>query len=210
MEERHWSLKQVITAFGVTVVVTISLGMIIGYLFFWGQYDKRSVVDQRLDYLERMSLQTEDPSYMIEKGWLYFQKGDLERANALYRQALQLDEDNLVARYNLGLVLMEMGFPEEALEEFNKTVALDNGYYWGYLGQGQVYLALQDYPKAVDHLRQAQRLQPFSANLYYLLGQALEGIQAREEARWAYNEAVKFVSDYPEAKDALQRLESMR
>ncbi len=81
------------------------------------------------------------------------------------RAALQFEPDSAPARYNLGVLLSMLGNTDEAIEQYRLAAQLDptdadiqNNL--GYL------LALRGDPEAVEHLRNAARLNPrYAANL---------------------------------------------
>lgn len=59
---------------------------------------------------------------LADVGYTYFLQGDLEKAEAKYRQSLRIDSYSKSTRNNLGIVLAHQGRDEEALREFKESV----------------------------------------------------------------------------------------
>ncbi len=73
---------------------------------------------------------------------------------------------NFVAAHNaLGTAYLEQGHKEQALEEFNKAVTLDDHLPNSYLNLGCAQLALGQFPEAEDTLKKASSIAPLDLQL---------------------------------------------
>lgn len=77
--------------------------------------------------------------------------GHLEQAIALYRDYLASQPDYYQARFNLGHALMTIGRYAEAIEEFQRTLALWSGYTETHLHLARCYHALGQEEAAQRH-----------------------------------------------------------
>ncbi|MGH2591909.1 MAG: protein kinase domain-containing protein, partial [Anaerolineae bacterium] len=67
-----------------------------------------------------------DPYYLVRRGYVEWQAGNLEGAADQARRALDLDSSRIEAHYVLGLALLDQGDPQAALSEFETFAAEDD------------------------------------------------------------------------------------
>ena len=131
--------------------------------------------------------------------------GDLEEATTQYRRVVQLEPD-AQAHCNLGAVLYRRGQFDEALKEFEKSLAQEPGYVDAHIGAGTALAATGRLPEARRHLGEAIRLKPDSAVAHAALGYVLAGEGQRAEAVSHFREALKSQPNYPGVREQLQLL----
>jgi tetratricopeptide (TPR) repeat protein len=107
---------------------------------------------------------------------------------------IALDPNNTVAFRNLGLTLMQMGKPEEAIAYIEKSIRLSPhdptvGNNYGALGQCHLFLGHLD--QAIELLRKARAADPRPFGLHLILAGA-HGLRGDlDEARAEVTEASK-------------------
>ncbi|MFZ0640588.1 MAG: tetratricopeptide repeat protein [Candidatus Acidiferrales bacterium] len=86
----------------------------------------------------------------INLGCVYYQRGEMQNAQAAFCAALEREPDNVVAHFNLGCVLDEVGRLEEAIEHLRRATELEPTHSdahfnlaSAYEKQGRKQLALQ-------------------------------------------------------------------
>ncbi len=86
----------------------------------------------------------------INLGCVYYQRGEMQNAQAAFCAALEREPDNVVAHFNLGCVLDEIGRLEEAIEHLRRATELEPTHAdahfnlaSAYEKQGRKQLALQ-------------------------------------------------------------------
>jgi tetratricopeptide (TPR) repeat protein len=80
--------------------------------------------DRALDFYERLlSEQAGNPHYLVNRGYVEWRSGDWDRAMQTAQRALELNEP-LEGHYLLGLLLLDAGQPQEALDEFQSVAAV--------------------------------------------------------------------------------------
>ncbi|MGB6484976.1 MAG: tetratricopeptide repeat protein [Candidatus Acidiferrales bacterium] len=86
----------------------------------------------------------------INLGCVYYQRGEMQNAQAAFCAALEREPDNVVAHFNLGCVLDEIGRLEDAIEHLRRATELEPTHAdahfnlaSAYEKQGRKQLALQ-------------------------------------------------------------------
>jgi predicted Zn-dependent protease len=114
-----------------------------------------------------------DPYIMKDLGRLYYLEGDYPQALNILNEAFQIDSNNPDIKFHIGLIHMELGELEKAIQLFEKTVlkypdyemalySLGKAYgKQGQLGYAHYYLGLYydnkgQVKNAVFHLKRAQ------------------------------------------------------
>jgi tetratricopeptide (TPR) repeat protein len=98
---------------------------------------------------------------------------DVAGAIASFRRVLALDPRHALARYNLALVLRRADRLDEALQELDRTIAIDprpDAYYL----RGVIYWHQGDLDRAAGALRAAAAAEPRYADAHYTLGAVLK------------------------------------
>ncbi len=92
-------------------------------------------------------------------GMVYDMMGKFSDAEKYYKEAIDIDSEFSDAYNSLGTIYMKQKKWKEALKTFQKT--LQNKMYATpnitYVNIGDVYLNLEDYPKAIEAYREAKR-----------------------------------------------------
>jgi len=137
-------------------------------------------------------------------GMVYDMMGKYSEAEKYYKESLDIDSEFSDAYNSLGTVYMKQKKWKEALRAFQKT--LQNKMYSSpnitYVNIGDVYLNLEDYPKAIEAYRDAKRY----ANqdyIIYRLGMALSRSGRTKEAIAEFQEGVALTPKNPDMRLAL-------
>jgi len=75
-------------------------------------------------------------------------------------ELLNYDPDSAPLRNNLGILLTEQQKPDEAIEQFDKAIALDPKYSWAYFNEAMVLRSLGREKEARERNEKALRLRP--------------------------------------------------
>lgn len=115
-------------------------------------------------------------------GNLHFQNGDLGEAGAAYQRALKKFPDFQRAHKNAGLLILQVGDYQGALEHLTRAVALGDrdGRTYGLIGY--CYLNLESYLAAEQAYRNAVLYQPESRDWKLGLARSLQAMNKHEEA----------------------------
>jgi len=86
------------------------------------------------------------------------ERSDLEGAEMCYRLALRADAESATAAYNLGVVLEDLGKPEEATEVYRRAIESDPLLADAYYNLSRLYERAGDRAAALRHLRSYSEL----------------------------------------------------
>jgi tetratricopeptide (TPR) repeat protein len=108
----------------------------------WGEYLERAAAaavradnfDKALAYYDQLLKEKAgDPHYLIGRGYVEWQAGDMEAALQTADRALSLQQDATGAHYLKGLLLLETGKPQEAMVQFELvSKASEDPYSYGF------------------------------------------------------------------------------
>ena len=124
-------------------------------------------------------------------GMVYDLMGKYNEAEKYYKESIDIDSEFSDAHNALGTIFMKQKKWKEALKSFQR--ALNNKLYATpnitYVNMGDVYMTLEDYPKAVEAYREAKR---FASQDYiiYRLGMALIKAGSTKDAIAEFQEGV--------------------
>lgn len=85
-------------------------------------------------------------------------KGDLPKAEALYRRVLTLDPGDVRALNNLGVILMGQRKRERAIELFSKAIALKKDYVDPYYNLACLYAQTNEIDESIWYLKVAMTI----------------------------------------------------
>ncbi|HZK82366.1 MAG TPA: tetratricopeptide repeat protein, partial [Humisphaera sp.] len=88
------------------------------------------------------------------------QAGDLRQADAIYRQILQADPGHADAMHYVGVIAMQSGQAERAVEIINRSIAMRPGTAAYYNNLGSAYQMLRRFDEAIAAHEKAAELQP--------------------------------------------------
>ena len=102
-------------------------------------------------------------------------KGELDRAEDLYRELLEIRPGEANFQQNFGSFLLRRDQPLEAERHYRRAIELEPGYVLAYVNLGKLFMRQRRAPEAVAFYRKALELEPEpgSASLHYNLAVAL-------------------------------------
>jgi Ca-activated chloride channel family protein len=104
-----------------------------------------------------------------EKGFQFLMKKDLQAAVEHLGNAIQIYPSFVAAHNALGSAYLDLQQNEQARDEFDKAVTLDDHLPNSYLNLGCAELALKQYPAAEESLRKASSIAPLDVQLQLAL-----------------------------------------
>lgn len=129
--------------------------------------------------------------------------GELQQAEIIYRQILDVQPDNPDALHLLGLVAHQVGQNDPAIELIGKAIQLypDNPHFHANLGAA--LLESGRFAEAAESLAAALLLQADFPECHFNHGLALANLGQHEDAIAAYQAALNAKPNYPEAANNL-------
>lgn len=124
-------------------------------------------------------------------GLAWEEKGRMEEAEKVYRQALLNNPDNVEVLVNLGALLGKTNRTGEALVILKRAIEIKPDLTSGYVNLGNVYLMRKEFKDAEEKYRQVLARQANQAGIWASLGDALLGQARNDEAIAALEKAVE-------------------
>jgi protein O-GlcNAc transferase len=126
----------------------------------------------------------------------HHQAGQLQPAEQIYRQILQVEPNHSEAIHNLGLIAHQVGRHEIAVEYMERSIGLNATEVAFHNNLGEAYRALGKISEAVACYHRALELKPEYAEAQNNLGNLRKGQGKLEEAVDCYRRAMELKPDY--------------
>lgn len=140
-------------------------------------------------YTKAISLNPAETKIYHDRGHTHFVLGKYKQANEDFDRALELDQNNLIARINRGVLLNKLGLFNQAIVDFDYALGLDATNSVCYSNRAVSYFEIGLYLKAkIDILRALEIKNDDPLNLflageiYYFLGEKLVSKSFYEKA----------------------------
>ncbi len=116
----------------------------------------------------------------------YFHMGLLDWAIDYYVKAIEVDNDYLDARYDLGVAYYHRGCVNQAIAEYQMVLELDSNYHAAHYRIGICYHHANEFEKAIHHLVESTVITPEYVMAHYHLGVIYykQGIYEKAEAEF--------------------------
>ncbi len=125
--------------------------------------------------------------------------GKVELADSILEQALAVDEKNATLHHIKGTRLLSDGKSGEALNEFRRAVELDPDFAEARMDLAMRLLAGANYDDALTQLQAVDKLTPRLVEVQLALGEAYRSKRQWEQAKAAFDRAIRMRSDLPQA-----------
>jgi tetratricopeptide (TPR) repeat protein len=139
----------------------------------------------------------------MAEGLGHHQAGRLDRARALYLQALEAQPNDAEAMHLLGVLRRQQGSPLEAVELITKAIAIRPDFPDAQCNLGAFLHDLGRLAEAEASCRAALRLRPDFPDAHNNLGVVLRDLTRPAEAEASYREALRLRPDFPDAHNNL-------
>lgn len=150
------------------------------------RYDEAWALFQSICRADRL-----DADARLSCGVIAGLRGDPTQAEDYCRQALAIDPKLAAAHYNLGIALRNQGRFAEACEAFLRATRLRANYSEAMDALAHAYIALYDWPAAVEALQAIVAIWPDKAEVHSNLGTVYEAMGRTADAIAAYETALR-------------------
>jgi tetratricopeptide (TPR) repeat protein len=147
---------------------------------------------------------------LLQTALKHHQAGEIEQAEAFYREILRAASQHADALHLLGVAVYQQGRNEQAVEWISRAVELNGSSATYYSNLGAAFRAMGRLDDAVSSYRHALEIAPENAGIHYNLGNALKDLQQFAEALDCYEQEIRLNPNFAEAYnnmgDALKQL----
>ena len=157
---------------------------------FW-QANRTDLAESYISLLLRF--QPDTPSLYEELGFIYFQRGDYQKSVEAYENAVSSDQVSASALNNLGVSLLSISKPAQAIPHLLAATDLDPGNAEIFFNLGNAYQVSGDRESAVDAYRRAAELDPAFLDSKIQLASLLIDLGDLEGARTIWEEVLSQV-----------------
>jgi tetratricopeptide (TPR) repeat protein len=133
----------------------------------------------------------------------HHQSGDVQQAERIYRQILQADANNFNALHLLGLIALQVGRIDAAVDCISQALRLMPDFAEAHFNLGLALRRQGKLAEAMASWRQALRYKPDYAEAHHNLAAAFREQGQLEEANANWQRAIHFKPDYPDALHSL-------
>lgn len=155
-----------------------------------------------------------DPDFFmghLNTGWLLTEMGNHKLALEYYRNAVNLEPENINAIYGVAKSLQDLERFDEAISEYKKLAKIEPKFYYAYYNQGYIKQYYQnELDSATYFYEKVITYNPQYIQAWYQLGKTFYGQERYSEAANAYAEALKLDKDYTPAREAAEKLKSVK
>ncbi|MCB4792523.1 MAG: tetratricopeptide repeat protein [Elusimicrobia bacterium] len=131
----------------------------------------------------------------VKKGHYYMDRGEYEKAEEMFRRALELNPKSVWNYTILGSLYRDLNRNEEAEKMYQGAININPKYDQGYLGLGDCFFKKGKYKDAEAMYKEALELNPKSVWNYKALGDFYEDLNRNEEAEKIYQRAIQINPD---------------
>ena len=140
---------------------------------------------------------------LLSKARFLRQQGQNKKAIETYRQALELDDSNIDALNEMGMVHIHIGEQSLAIVAFDLAISVQPHDPRAYSNKAEAYLTMGSFEDALEVTTEGLKNIKDNAGIWSKRARALESLFKIDEAIVAYNEALKLNSENPEIWKAL-------
>jgi len=129
----------------------------------------------------------------------YHRQGDLQSAEQLYREILNIQPDNADALNLLGMIAFQSKKYEQAIQYYQKALSYYNDHAGIFNNMGNAFKLKGDTAEAIASFQKAISLKPEFSEAYYNLGCIFNKEGGHDEAIVYYQAALRYNPDLAEA-----------
>jgi tetratricopeptide (TPR) repeat protein len=152
--------------------------------------------------LEAATLNPADASAHYNLGLIHQSRGEIEAARERFERAIQIDDEEIDAHYQLGRIALLQKRFADAVRNFEQVVARDpiHSQHEIWREVGATYIAAGQFEDARDALERFLENRPSDPEALYLMGRAHAGLGHRREAASSMQACIEAVKTAPAYK----------
>ena len=155
-------------------------------------YAIRGELETAIEYFDKaIAFNTENASAYANRGNIYLQQSQWDKALADYDRALEI-YPKLSGRtyYNRGSIYDMRGNWDQALADYNMAIELKSHFYAAYFQRGNLHLRQENWLDAIEDFEQAIELEPNKEQGYFGAGFGYLNMREWDKAFEKYNQGI--------------------
>ena len=168
----------------------------------------RSALERELViYQARLDKKPNDLDARVAIAQVYSRMGNKTAAVAELKKVLEIKSDYWDALFQLGLVYLNANEKAAAIGQFKKAAKAKPNDELAYYQLGTIAYKDGKYKDAAAYMEKTVKISPILADGHYYLASSYEHLGDKELAKQQYEEALRYIPDYSQAKDGLARVQ---
>lgn len=168
---------------------------------------RQGKIDQAIDEFKAgLKIDHQSANLLNSLGVCHAISGHYEEALNTFQKVVDLYPTEVMAVYNLGLVMLLTGKEDDALKQFRSAEAIDDTIFEIHFQKARIYQNRHDAENAVDSLNRAITLKPDAAAAHRMLGDEMMQQQKFKTAKKNYAQALRYHPNDVKALSALGTL----
>lgn len=149
-----------------------------------------------------------DASSLLKKADEAMDKGDLQKALAIYSEANIKEPKNSETLFKMGYTLAQQKRDDEAMEYYKEALELDPNNIYTHQAMASLYRKMGEFASARNHLNKSLEIDATNPITYFNYGNLLVDMKHFDEAKEMYKKAIELNPDFDEAKEELEKIGS--
>ncbi len=168
----------------------------------------RSGLERKLaSHQDRLEKKPQDIKVRVAVAKIYVRLGKTKLAKTELKRALKMRPKYWDGLFQLGLVYLSEGNKHQAVIQFQKAANAKPSEGLAYYQLGLIAHGDERFERAVKYLQKTVEISPHLADAHYYLANSHELLGQSASAKQHYEEALRFIPDFTEAKKGLARVE---
>ncbi|MDI6717134.1 MAG: tetratricopeptide repeat protein [Actinomycetota bacterium] len=189
------------------ILIFVIAGLIVRTVYFQPPKIRTAVERELYKYRDAINKNPNDSDAYIGLAGVYLEINQPQKAIDMLNKAIKISPNSWSAEFEFGLAYDALGKTDDAISHFWQAANINPGSELAFYQLGKLYMRKKLYGQAIQAFKKTIRINPTLADAHYYLGYCYEKTNKIELAKNEYREALKYITDYPEAKKALKRLE---
>lgn len=190
--------KKFLNIFGV-IILSILIFLTIKQNSTWK--DSIALFEHNLKYSQTARLH-------LNLGNAYMDKGEFDKAISHLNEASKIADFYPQIHFNLGYIYEQQNKKKEAREEYLKTLAIDDNYFYVYKHLINSYIETKEFDKSLPLIDRLNRVFPGDLKLTLLYGKILYISNKKVQAEEQFNKAIQIAPKNKEVTDKINQIRS--
>lgn len=177
--------------------------LIVSIAFSWTSWSRIKIWKDGLTFFNKViGYNPEYPLAYLNRGTLYVNRQQYDKAIADFDHAIRLDDKEEIAYYNRALAFFNLGQLDKAYLDCSRSIACSPDFFDGWYLRAFIKNKLGNYPGALADYNCAIRIRPDHELAYYNRGNTRKNLWDYKGALADYQQCIKLNPDFDKAYNA--------